>query len=189
MVKTAICLIKICVKEHENVLWIFSRSICILILCCIHYMFIVGWQNVFQQRQDHTRIITGIGMWKSFWCKLKVLNILSTDFNWFAEERPILVLDIHSLNELYSAMFCVFCGVGPKRLYVGKSESIENVFFFKMQFYLILYSRISFPHNHTYFQCTLSTGPQVPTCTVSSTANTTKSGITYSATFWLLFFR
>jgi hypothetical protein len=31
MLKTAICLIKVCIKEHENVLWIFSRSICILI--------------------------------------------------------------------------------------------------------------------------------------------------------------
>lgn len=40
--ETAICVIKIRVKEHENVLWIFSRSICILILHCIHYMFIVG---------------------------------------------------------------------------------------------------------------------------------------------------
>jgi len=42
MLKADICLIKICIKEHENVLWIFSRSICILILCCICYMFIVG---------------------------------------------------------------------------------------------------------------------------------------------------
>jgi len=42
MLKNAICLIKICVKEHENVLWIFSRSICILILCCTHCIFIVG---------------------------------------------------------------------------------------------------------------------------------------------------
>jgi hypothetical protein len=31
MLKTAICLIMVCKKEHENVLWIFSRSICILI--------------------------------------------------------------------------------------------------------------------------------------------------------------
>jgi hypothetical protein len=41
MLKTAVCLIKICINEHESVLWIFSRSICILIFCCICYMFIV----------------------------------------------------------------------------------------------------------------------------------------------------
>jgi hypothetical protein len=35
VLKTATCLIKICTKEHENVPWIFSRSICILILCCM----------------------------------------------------------------------------------------------------------------------------------------------------------
>jgi len=40
--ETAICVINIRVKEHENVFWIFSRSICILILRCIHYIFIVG---------------------------------------------------------------------------------------------------------------------------------------------------
>jgi hypothetical protein len=28
MLKTAICFIKICIKEHESVLWIFSKSIC-----------------------------------------------------------------------------------------------------------------------------------------------------------------
>jgi len=42
MLKNAIRLLKISIKEHENVLWIFSRSICILILCCIRYIFIVG---------------------------------------------------------------------------------------------------------------------------------------------------
>jgi hypothetical protein len=42
MLKTAICLIKIGIKEHTNVLWILSMSNCIWILCCIHYMFIVG---------------------------------------------------------------------------------------------------------------------------------------------------
>jgi len=40
MLRNAICLIKICIKEHENVLWVFSRSICILILCCVRYIFI-----------------------------------------------------------------------------------------------------------------------------------------------------